>query len=96
MGIVLKGLVLGWLGHDGDALCRNDYITANASVYWDDHRLVGRGLYGERREPRREGIRMLLHDAGGLHQLACLRHQVRSTVRTCRRGYEIGRGLWRG
>jgi len=42
---------------------------------------------------------MLLHDADGPHQqwrLTCLRHQVRGTVRVCRRGYEIRRGLWRG
>ena len=42
---------------------------------------------------------MLLHDADGLHQrwrLTCLRHQVRGTVRVCRRGYKIRRGLWRG
>lgn len=78
--------------YDGDALRRDDYITTNASVYWDDHRLVGRGLYGERREPRREGVWMLLHDAGGWHQrwqLTSLWHQVRRTVRACRGGYEI-------
>lgn len=50
--------------HDGDALCR-DYITTYSSIYCDDHR---RGLYDERRGPRREGVWMLLHDAGGLHQ----------------------------
>ena len=54
--------------HDGDALCRDDYVATHASVYRDHHRLVGRGLYGERqRGPCGEGW-VLLYVADGLHQ----------------------------
>ena len=80
------GWDIGTLGHNPER-----GHTTYASVYWDDHRLVGRGLYGKCREPCGEGIWILPHDADKLHQpwlLACLWYQVRGTVRACRK-YDV-------